>query len=412
MSSTANISWNNQSPSNTQELYYGRDALVTGFPGTGTGWIASTQNPIPGNVGSLSITNLDDNVKYKFIIKSDCTNSYNMFSSSTAIKWICGNLQLQAPSGSSVGYTLSVDPSTGNPGSSIGNIVVTLVGVDRVNQGVIVKSKTYAAPFSSTYSDQFNNVIGSVDWTIKVSYQTSNFPAIRLYECSSQIFSTNLTAGSTLVHVRNAMKQGLVSQLTIGGTSELANPLDAGYGDQADITTLVAGGTLLQVACTLTGVIAGTQLQARLIRAGTVVTGGAFTYIGANSNISSVPWAIQNGDVIQISDANEIVYFYKQPIVTKTTIPSNGYNVSLSMDIARGADTPLIVTVKDYDYGSSATDLYTTATGNITVLQGQTKSNTFFIASTLTADQFTRAVVSNVSISTGVSGVNIPYYYQ
>lgn len=412
MSSTANISWNNQSPSNTQELYYGRDTLVTGFPGSGTGWTASTQNPIPGNVGSLAITNLDDNVKYKFIIKSDCTNSYNMYSSSTAIKWVCGNLQMQTPSGSSVGYTLSVDPSTGNPGSAIGNIVVTLVGVDRVNQGVVIKSKTYAAPFSSPYSDQFNNVVGSVDWTIKVSYQTSNFPAVRLYECSSQIFSTNLTAGSSLVHLRNGLKQGLVSQLTIGGIAQLGAPLDAGYGDQADITTLVAGGSPLQVSCTLTGIIVGTQLQARLVRAGTVVTGGAFTYIGSNSNISSVPWSLQNGDVIQISDADEIVYFYRQPIITKTTIPSNGYNLSLSMDTVRGADTPVVLTVKAYDYGSSATDQHTTSSGNITVLQGQTKSNTFFIASSLTADQFTRAVVSNVSISTGVSGVNIPYYYQ
>lgn len=410
MSSTANISWNNQAPSNTQELYYGRDALVTGLPGSGVGWIASDQNPLAGSLGSLIISNLDDNVKYKFIVKSDCTNSQNIYSQSTAIKWVCGNITVQPPSGTSVGYTLNVDPSVSNPGSVIGNIVATLIGVDRINKGVIVKTKSYGAPFSSSYTDQFNNVVGSVDWTIKVSYETSTFPSTKLHECSSQTFSTTIGSGLSIVHLRNALKQGVVSQITIAGVSELGNTLDAGFGDQADITSLVTSGTPLQIACTLTGVITGTQLQARQIRGGVDINGGAFTYVGANSNISSVPWALSSGDIIQISDAGEIVYFYKQPLVTKTTTPSNGFNVTASMDATRGANTPLTAIVKSFDYSSGAVDSGTTT--SILVPQGQTTSNTVFVASNLTADQFTRAVVTQVTLTTGVSGVNVPYYYS
>lgn len=407
MSATANISWVNESGT-TQELFYGPDALVTGLPGSGTGWIASTSNPLPPSQGSLTISSLDDNVKYKFLVNSNCTNSQNIFSQSTAIKWVYQPIVLVGPTSGVLPYTLPTDPSVSNPGSIIGEVVVTLVGVDRINAGVIQQVKTYTAPFSSSYTDQFNNVNGDVDWTLIVSYKTSNYPSTELYVGGTQMFSTASTVGTSYLQIRNALKQGILSQLTLNSTASLGTTLDAGYASKYDISSLITGGSPIQVSCTLSGVTQGTQLFSRQIRAGIQIAGGLFTYASANSNISSVPWNLQNGDIIEITDATSQGYIFRQRLVTKNALPTPGYDISLKLDVPQGGTTSYTVSFTAFDYSSGATENLSAV---VTMTVGQSVSTLQHVNTTLLASQYANATITELCI-TPASNIGIPYYYN
>lgn len=407
MSTTATINWTNNSPSNTQEVYYGKDLLVTGLPGTGTGWIGSDQNPLTGSAGSLIISNLDDNVKYKFLVKTDCTNSQNIFSQSTGIKWVCAPLATSGPSSGILAYTLSVDPSVSNPGSPITKIVVTLIGTDRINQGVVYQTKKYGAPFSSSYTDQFNMVNGDVDWVVRVTYEQGTLPIVTVHECSSAPYSTISPPSTSYVQVRNALQQGTLSQLTIGPAAVVPTNLDAGNASRADVSAIVPNNPV-SVTCSFADILPGTQLFARQIRAGAQIAGGLFGYIGANSPVSSVLWTIQNGDIIEIADAFEQGHVYRQRLVLKNSSVSNGYDVTLKIDIPQGAPTSYTVKFTGYDYSSGATENLSTV---ITMPQGQTTSSTTHVVSTLTATQYAGATISSVCV-VPPSGITVPYYYS
>lgn len=400
--STANITWTNQSPSNTQELYYGRDLLVTGFPGSGTGWIASDQNPLPGTQGSISIAPLDDNVKYKFLVRSDCANSQNIFSQSTAIKWVCGGIQTSGPSSGILAYTLQVDPSASNAGSAVTKLVVTLTGTDRLNQGFLYQTRSYSAPFSSSYTDQFNNVNGDIDWTLRVTYEQGTFPQVIVHECSSQTYQTVAAPLTSYLHIRNALTQGVVSQVSLGTNPQLPSILNSGYASKSDITSLIANPQ--QITCTLSDVPLGTSLQAKQIRGGTTITGGSFTYGGSNSNISATPWTLQNGDVVEITDASKTGYIYRQHLVSKG---SSGYDITVKIDTPQGASTSYTVKFTAYDYSSSATE---NLTATITLASGQTVSPTIHIPTTLLPDQFFQATITAICVIPP-SGISAPYYY-
>lgn len=399
---TINITWDNQSPSTTQEAYYGKDTLVTGVPGSGTGWLPSDQNPLPGSAGTLTFTGLNDNVKYKFLVRSDCANSQNIFSQVTGIKWVCGSIQTTGPSSGILAYTLLVDPSVSNSGSPVTKITVTLSGVDRINQSTLYQTKSYGAPFSSTYTDQFNNVNGDVDWTLRVTYDYGTFPQVEVHECSSQTYSTTAAPTISYGHLRNALSQGVVSQFSIGTTTQLGSVLNPGYSSKSDVTSFIP--TPSQVSCTLSGVPLGTQLQARQIRGGAPISGGLFTYGGPNSNISSTPYTLQNGDVIEITDAFQNGYIYKQQIITKV---GTGYDVTLKIDIPQGSATSYTVNFTAYDYSSGATENLSTT---INLPQGQTVSPTVHTVSTLTPTQYTGATITSICI-TLPGGISAPYYY-
>lgn len=409
MSGTATIVWTNPTPSNQQELYYGKDSLVTGLPGSGGGWIADPSNPLSGTVGSQSITNLDDNVKYIFLIRGDCSNTQDIYSRSTAIKWVCGGIQTAGPTNGTLSYTLSIDPSVSNGGAAVGRIIVKLQGKDTSSGAITYKTKVYTAPFSTSYTDQFTGVIGSTNWTLSVQYQSANYPYTELHTCSSVQFPTSSVPNTTLVHVRNGLTLGTLSQVTISSTSVLGNTLDSGNGTNLDITALVTIAAPVQVKCTIPDISLGTQLVARLIRGGIQVTGGLFTYTGSSTNISSVPWSLQNGDIIEIANATTTGYIFRQPLFIKTSIPSNGYNINVSIDVPQGSDTIVTITAKEYDY-SSGTSIPIT-TGGITVLQGST-SAAVFVASTLTSDQFSRSTITDIVVPTNTSTVTVPYYYS
>lgn len=408
MSGTATIVWTNPVPSNQQELYYGKDALVTGLPGSGGGWIADPNNPLSGSTGSETITNLDDNVKYDFLVRGDCSNTTDIYSRSSAIKWVCGAIQTQGPVNGTLSYTLNVDPSVSNAGSAVGRLVIILQGTDINNASVVYATKTYTAPFSASYTDQFTGVIGDMSWTISVGYQSANYPYTQLYTCSSTQFTTSNAQGVTLVHVRNGLALGTLSQLVISSTSVLPNTLDAGNGANINISTLVTTASPVQIQCTMPDVSLGKQLFARQVRGGIQVAGGVFTYTGSSSNISSVPWSLQNGDIIELVDAGTTGYIFRQPILTKATSPSNGYNVHVSIDVPQGADTHLTVSASEYDY-SSGTSLPIT-TGTITIPQGSLSISTF-VASALTSDKFSRSTLTNLGVITGTTSIAVPYYY-
>lgn len=408
--STANITWVNASPSNPQELYYGKDALVTGFPNTGTGWVADSNNPLPASTGSETITNLNDNVKYKFLVKTDCTNSQNIFSQSTAIKWVYQPIQTTGPTGGTLSYVLPIDPSVSNSGSIIGEVVVTLSGIDKINNGVLIQQKVYTAPFSSSYTDQFNNVNGDVNWTLKVAYKTSSYPSMPLYDCSTQSFSTTSAPGTSYLQIRNALALGILGQITIATTNVLGQTLDAGYASKIDISSLITGGAPLQTYCTLPSTLQGTQLIARQIRAGTQINGGLFTYSGSNTPISSVPWALQNGDLVEITDYSSQAYIYKQTIITKTSTPSLGYNVSLTLDISLADNNDYDIYFTAFDYSSGASEPLVT---NVTTQGGSNlPSSIQFVPTTLTAAQFANATITSLCINSDSASVGVPYYYN
>lgn len=406
MSATATISWNNQT-SSTQELYYGPDSLVSGLPGTGGGWVPYSGNPIASSVGSVTITNLSDNVKYQFLVKADCANSNNIFSQSSAIKWVCGSIQVQGPTNGILTYALSVDPSVSNAGSAVGRITVSLVGVDNINGAVISKSNFYIAPFAPTYTDQFTDVVGNVTWTIKVSYDAVSYPNTKLHECSSQSLSTSVPTGSTIMHVRNGLMVGTLSQLFVNNGPILASALDAGYGSNEDITSLLTTAVPLNLSCTLAGVNPGTQFLARQVRAGAVVGGGLFTYVGASSAISSVPLSIQNGDVIEICDSTTSGYIFRQPLITKN---NGGYDFSFKIDAPQGSSTAVTITARAFDYASGVTEAI--SSGTITLAQGQTQSPTTHASTTLTAAQYANATITDIVVTTPGAQIAVPYYYS
>lgn len=410
MSGTATITWSNPTPSNPQELYYGKDTLVSGLPGSGGGWIADSNNPLSGTTGSQTISNLDDNVKYAFLVRADCANTTDTYSRSSALKWVCGGIQTQGPTGGILSYTLSVDPSVSNAGSAVGILEVYLVGVDRNNASVTIKSNRYTLPFSSSYTDQFNGVIGNIDWTLKVRYRASSYPNDELHECSSQAFSTSTQAGITLIHIRNGLTLGTLSQVTIASTSSLPVAIDAGYGTNIDISALTISSSSQQVACTIPDVQIGTQLFARQIRGGIQIAGGLFTYIGSNTNITSTPLSLQNGDVIEVVNSDTLGYVFAQPLVTKTTTPSNGYNITPKIDIPQGSDTQVIISFREFDYSSGTTIQRTS--GTIVIPQGSTTIAPVFLASSLTVDQYNRATIVEARVGTATSTIAVPYYYS
>lgn len=405
MSATATISWSNQASGSNQELYYGKDLLVTGLPGTGSGWTPSDQNPLPPTAGTLTLSNLDDNVKYKFLVKSDCTNSQNIYSQSTAAKWVCGALQTSGPQSGILSYVLQVDPSVSNAGSAITSIDVQLIGVDRVNFGTLYQTKTYVAPYSGSYTDQFNNVNGDVDWTIRVVYKTGSYPTLEIHECSSQTYATTAQNGISYLQIRNALVDGVLSQLTLGGVPQLGSTLDPGYASKSDVTALISGGNPLLPTVTLAGVTAGTQLYARQIRGGAQIVGGLFTYTGSNSAISSVPWSILNGDIIEVTPAFINAYVYRQPIVSKN---AGGYDLNLNIDVPIGSSSSYVVKFTAYDYSSGVAEQLT---GTLTILQNNTFAATVHLNTTLTSDQYARATISSLCVQTGGS-IAAPHSYN
>jgi len=405
MSATATISWQNQASGTTQELYYGKDLLATGLPGSGSGWLPSDQNPLPSAAGSATISNLDDNVKYKFLVKSDCTNSQNIYSSSTAVKWICGALQTSGPQSGTLVYTLQVDPSVSNAGSGITSIEVQLIGVDRVNFGNLYQVRTYSAPYSGSYTDQFNGVNGDVDWTIRVIYKTGAYPSTEIHECSSQAYSTTSIPGVSYLQVRNALVDGVLTQLSLNNAPQLAQTLTPGYASKTDVTALLSGGTPLQPTVNLTGVVSGTQLYARQIRNNAQLTGGLFTYAGSNSPISSVPWNIQNGDIIEITPAFTNAYVFKQTIVAKNT---DGYDLNVKIDVPLGAPSTYNISFTGYDYSSGESEHLT---GTVTIAQGDTEGTLVHIQSTLPTPEYTRATVTSVCFTTD-AGIAYPHIYD
>lgn len=407
MSTTATIDWTNQASGVTQELFYGPDALVTGLPGTGTGWVGASQNPLPSSAGTLTLTGLNDNVKYTFLINSNCTNSQNIYSQTSAIKWVYLPIVYTGPTSGILSFTLPIDPSTGNAGSVIGNVVVTLSGVDRINQGNIQQVKTYPAPLSSSYTDQFNNVNGDVDWTLTVSYKTAGYPSTELYVGSVNTFSTSSLAGVSYLQVRNALHQGVVSQLTLGTNSMLPNTLDSGYASKVDVSSVLSGGTTQQASVTLVGVIQGTQCYARQIRAGAQISGGLFTYIGTNSPISSVPWNIQNGDIVEVTDTTSQGYVFKQKLITKNENPTAGYDVSLKLDIPQGGSTSYTVHFTAYDYSSGASEQLTAV---VSITTGQTTSTLVHVNTTLSVLAYNNATITKICI-TPATNIGVPYYY-
>lgn len=405
MSSTATISWNNQT-SGTQELYYGADSLVSGLPGTGGGWTPYSGNPIAPSIGSVTLNNLSDNVKYQFLVRADCANSNNIYSKSSGIKWVCGSVQAQSPVNGILSYTLNVDPSVSNPGSAAGRIAVSLIGVDSNNNAVIAKHNYYQAPYQLSYTDQFTGVIGNVTWSLKVSYDQSAYPYTKLHECSSQLITTTVPTGSTTIHVRNALASGVLSQLFLQGGPQSVGSLDAGYGANLDITSLQTVGAPLQASVTLIGIPSGTQLIARQIRGGAQIAGGLFTYVGAMSNISSVPWTLQQGDTIQVSDSATLGYIYRQPLITKL----NGeYSFSFDMDVTQGSATAITITARAYDYGTGATEAITS--GTITLAQGQTQSSVSTANTTLSPSQYATATITDIIVTTPGSSIAVPYSY-
>lgn len=408
MSGTATIIWTNPTPSNTQELYYGKDALVTGLPGSGTGWTPYSGNPFVGTIGSVTIDNLDDNVKYNFLVRGDCAGTADIYSRSSGLKWVCGSIQITGPTMGSLTYNLIVDPSVSNSGSTIGQVVVSLTGVDRTNGSVVRLTKTYAPPFNSTYTDVFTNVIGNVDWTLRVSYKTSTYPNEELYSCSSETFSTTVAPSTTLVHVRNALNLGTLAQVVFGSTPKVTSTLDAGYGANVDISALVTTASPIQLYCTLPTTPNGTQLVARQIRNNTQIAGGTFTYIGSNSAISSIPWTLQNGDIVEITDSVNIGYIYNQVLATKVSTPSLGYSFSLSIDIPQGGLVEAQTNIVMYDY---ATGVSETIQGFASIPAGQVTSAPFFLATTLTTDQYNRAAFTTTQVLPTSNLIGRPYYY-
>lgn len=409
MSGTATIVWTNPTPSNQQELYYGKDSLVSGLPGSGGGWIADTGNPLSGTIGSQSVPNLDDNVKYVFLVRGDCSNTQDIYSRSSAIKWICGGIQPQGPIGGTLAYTLSVDPSVSNAGSAVGRIVVTLRGVDTNNGSVTYKTKIYTAPFSASYTDQFTGVIGNATWTLLTNYQSPNYPHTDLHLCSTSQFTTTSVPSTTLVHARNGLALGTLSQLVFNSIAVLGSALDAGNGTNIDVTATISNSSPVSIQCTIPDVASGTQLYARQIRGGIQVNGGIFTYTGSLSNISSVPWSIQNEDIIEIVDANTLGYVFRQPLFTKTSTPSNGYNITVSIDVPQGSNTTLTIAAREYDYSSGISSPITT--GGLTIPQGLTKA-TIFVATSLGASQYANATITDINIGTSTTSVVVPYYYS
>lgn len=406
MSATATISWNNQT-SGTQELYYGADSLVSGLPGTGGGWNPYSGNPIAPSVGSATLTNLYDNVKYQFLVRADCSNSANLYSQSSAIKWVCGSIQASGPVNGILTYTLSLDPSVSNPGTAVGKVTVSLVGVDSNNNAVISKSNSYIAPYQPSYSDQFTGVIGNVTWTLKVSYDAAAYPNNELYECSSQTITSSVTQGTTIAHLRNSLMGGLITQLFANSTPVGSGTLDAGYGSNIDFTSFLTVATPLQLAVTLSGVTNGTQLMARQIRGGTQVNSGLFTYVGNMSSISSVPWSIQPYDIIEICDSSTLGYIFRQPLISKT---STGYSFQFNMDVPQGGATAVTINARAFDYSSGATEAITS--GTITLPQGSTVSPVTTATTTLLPSQFANATITDIVVITPGSQIAVPYYYS
>lgn len=404
MSATAVINWTNASGS-AQELFYGKDLLVTGLPGVGSGWTPSPNNPLGSSVGTQTISGLDDNVKYKFLVKGDCTNSQNIYSQSTALKWVCGAIQTPGPQLGVLSYVLQVDPSVSNSGSPISSIEVQLIGVDRTNFGVIYQTKVYSAPYSSSYTDQFNNVNGDVDWTLRAVYKTGSYPSIEIHECSSQVYATTANPGTSYIQVRNALVDGVLSQLTLGITPQLSSTLDPGYAAKVDITSLLVGGSMQQPYCTLNTIPLGTQLFARQIREDAQLTGGLFTYIGTNSPISSVPWSLQNGDIIEITPAFVNAYIFRQPIITKN---AGGYDLSLKVDVPLGSVSSYTIHFTAYDYSSGATE---NLTATLSIAQGDTEASVVHVNTTLTTDQYSKATISSLCL-TADSGISYPQSYS
>ena len=417
MATTAVLNWTAQSGAITQELFYGKDAVVTGLPGSGTGWSAYSGNPMGPLVSTATINGLDDNVKYRYLVRTNCASNQSTFAQVTGTKSVCTSLSIGTPdTGGVLQYTLTVPGTFSTAGSNITGVTVTARGTNSSTNTVFYAEKTYTPPFSSSYTDVFSRIDGTfTSWEMYTIMKSGVGADIPLFECGPrQQFNTVGTPKR--LYLINGTSSSSITELFLPDLSAItsgipnynyvASPVTQGTTYKPFINTLSTSFTTVGV--TMSGVISGSLMYIRVIRAGSVVYGSGFTYTGNNTQAIPTQIQIHFNDVIEILDGGKTGAVIRQEFAIKVISPDNGYDLAINLDLPQSSNMNFDITMRAFCYSSGAAESYT---ATVTVTAGQTLSNTVHITSSMSPADFATAVITTFCVVPASSTIVVPSYY-
>lgn len=398
---SAQLTWASATGFDGRELFYGIEGVATNLPESGIGWTAYSGNPIASNINTVTVTSLDDNAKYRFLVRTICGTDRGSFTETSNVKFICPVVDVADITSGNLPFTLVLPSSLLTASSVVKKIRVSLTGVHQTNGAVVVHDKLYTAPFISSYTGQFTHIDCDVDWELDIHYETaSSFP---INHCSTTEFSTTADTGIKCITFRNGISQQDVTEIYLDGSQILTELQKPGTSSNRDITYLGSHPLGQHISITVPSAIIGSQLTFKHIRAGASIGGGAFSYSGPATLLSSALIDLHHNDIIQVASEGTTGLLAKQSAITKTTSP-NGYDLNLKIDLPQAFSQTYALSFVEKDYGTGATF---THTSTLTIASGQITSDTIHVTSSLASGVFSRATYQITSIACNRSTIEI-----
>lgn len=401
---TTTINWNNPTGSTSQEIYYGKASQVQNLPGTGSGWVPYSGNPITSGDPAATISGLDDNVKYKFVVRTNCVGGSGLFTETTNMKIVAPVLTLGTPVNGSISYSMTVPASL--VGSDVQRIRILATGKHRLNGAVIQKSVIINTPFLSSYTGTITRVGGDVNWNFYTTYERNGSI---IYKSAPQEISTDCVNDDLCFFFRNNLKEDTVADVLLDGISILGTVgITNGNSAYAELNSLVPNNPH-HVGVTIAGMSNGYPMRYSHIREGITISTGSFSYAGANTLLAPSKFTILQNDIIQIAHANITGNVGRQEIVIKTFVPTNGYNIKITLDKAQTDSTSFDVKFTEYNYSiSKAIERLVT----LTIPAGQTTSEPVFVGTLFNHNDYLKATIIGTCISSTDDSISWPTMYS
>lgn len=253
-------------------LYYGKTLIATGDPLSGTGWTLYTGVPLSNVANAATITGLDDNVDYTFVLYCHCpvTGNGPLVTKGPDIKNVCTTASVSS-NFNTVNYTVTVPSSANNAGTWITKILVQLYDVSGTT---LLYTNTYNTPFLTSILGNFPGLTSSTSYQLKVTY--SDTSGSRKSLCSTNSIATAAACTVPLVNITN-----------ITSTSFDVNWSPVGGGDTFDIlidSSVIATGISVS-PYTVTGLTAGQTYLVNIRR--NCFTGGNATSANVNATTTA-----------------------------------------------------------------------------------------------------------------------------
>lgn len=229
MSTNANFTWTPQAGITAQEVWYGRLTDVGSTLPPGVGWAQGT-NLYSATANSATLSTLDENTNYRFLVKSHCTTGGSSWSEIDRYKILC-------PSISTVSHTTALDVTL-----SIINVVefakivsgITLSIVDPTTTTIVGTTNYTSVQLAGILNFTFGSLTASKLYNIVLTYTIG----IQTTTC------TTITAATSSIPVCAAL---LFNAASITPTGFTIIPQGLNTGDTWDLS-LDGGVTYLFTA--------------------------------------------------------------------------------------------------------------------------------------------------------------------